>query len=70
MSRLYLGMHTVLDLIGGLALAIGLMIPLVPLIDVTDYYFLTNGWILSILVFLTIVTIIYYPNSDKWTPTR
>lgn len=70
MSRLYLGMHTVLDLIGGLALAIGLMIPLVPLIDITDHYFLTNGWILSILIILTIVTIIYYPSSDRWTPTR
>ena len=70
MSRLYLGMHTVLDLIAGLILAIGLMIPLVPLVDAADYYFLTNGWALSILLAITIATVIYYPRSDKWTPTR
>ncbi|XP_033225542.1 sphingosine-1-phosphate phosphatase 1-like isoform X2 [Belonocnema kinseyi] len=69
-SRLYLGMHTVLDLIVGLILAIALMVPLVPLVDTTDYYFLTNGWALSVLIAITIATVVYYPHSDKWTPTR
>ncbi|OXU29965.1 hypothetical protein TSAR_008302 [Trichomalopsis sarcophagae] len=69
-SRLYLGMHTVLDVITGLVLAILMMIPLVPLVDAMDYYFLTNSWALSALVVMSIATIIYYPCSDKWTPTR
>lgn len=63
-------MHTVLDLIVGLILAIALMIPLVPLVDTTDYYFLTNGWALLVLIAITIATVIYYPRSDRWTPTR
>ena len=63
-------MHTVLDVITGLVLAILMMIPLVPLVDAMDYYFLTNSWALLALVVITILTIIYYPCSDKWTPTR
>lgn len=69
-SRLYLGMHTLLDLIVGLALAIGMMIPLVPLIEATDHYFLSNGWVLLTLIAITISIVIYYPRSDRWTPTR
>ncbi|XP_015591575.1 sphingosine-1-phosphate phosphatase 2-like [Cephus cinctus] len=69
-SRLYLGMHTVLDVIVGLALAILLMLPLVPLVDFMDFYFLTNDWALVALIAITIATIVYYPCSDRWTPTR
>ncbi|XP_043266798.1 sphingosine-1-phosphate phosphatase 1-like [Venturia canescens] len=69
-SRLYLGMHTVLDIVVGLSLAIILMIPLIPLVDFTDYYFLTESWAIGALIALTIITIVYYPQSDRWTPTR
>ena len=70
MSRLYLGMHTVLDIVAGLALAILMMVPLVPLVDFTDHYFVTETWALTLLITLSILTIVYYPRSDKWTPTR
>lgn len=70
MSRLYLGMHTVLDIVAGLLLAISLMVPLIPLIDTLDYYILTNIWILAFLIIISIATVIYYPCSDRWTPTR
>ncbi|KAK2578050.1 hypothetical protein KPH14_008467 [Odynerus spinipes] len=70
MSRLYLGMHTVLDIVAGLLLAILLMIPLIPLVDTLDYYILTNVWVLALLIAISIATVIYYPCSDKWTPTR
>ncbi|PBC29991.1 sphingosine-1-phosphate phosphatase 1 [Apis cerana] len=70
MSRLYLGMHTVLDILAGLLLAITLMIPLVPIVEITDYYVLTNIWALAILIALSIGVIVYYPCSKKWTPTR
>lgn len=69
-SRLYLGMHTVLDIIAGVALAIVLMIPLIPLVDMMDLYIVTNFCLLAILIVISIATIIYYPCSDKWTPTR
>ncbi|XP_011173400.1 sphingosine-1-phosphate phosphatase 1 isoform X1 [Solenopsis invicta] len=70
MSRLYLGMHTVLDIIAGLVLAIALMIPLVPLVDITNSYVITNFWFVVILIMVTIAVIVYYPSNYKWTPTR
>lgn len=69
-SRLYLGMHTVLDIVAGLVLASVLMIPLIPLVDITNSYVITNFWLIAMLIAISIVTIIYYPSSCKWTPTR
>jgi len=63
-------MHTVLDIVAGLILAIGLMIPLVPLVDVTNSYVITNFWSVAMLTAISIATIVYYPSSYKWTPTR
>ncbi|XP_076655004.1 sphingosine-1-phosphate phosphatase 2 [Halictus rubicundus] len=70
MSRLYLGMHTVLDILAGLILAVALMIPLIPLVDMTDYYFVSNIWALATLVAISILVVVYYPTSNRWTPTR
>lgn len=54
----------------GLVLALTLLIPLVPLIDHLDNYLLTNPIAPILLLSLSILMIIYYPNSRKWTPTR
>lgn len=70
MSRLYLGMHTVLDILAGLILAIVLMVPLIPLVDIADYYIISNIWALTTLIIISITVIVYYPCSKKWTPTR
>ncbi|XP_076629269.1 sphingosine-1-phosphate phosphatase 2 [Colletes latitarsis] len=69
-SRLYLGMHTVLDILAGLTLAITLMIPLVPLVDMIDDYIVCNIWALATLIAISICVIVYYPSGKKWTPTR
>lgn len=69
-SRLYLGMHTVLDVVVGLFLAVALMFPLVPLVDHLDKYFLTSPLAPFLLLVISILMIVYYPNSGKWTPTR
>ncbi|KAK5644368.1 hypothetical protein RI129_005668 [Pyrocoelia pectoralis] len=69
-SRLYLGMHTVLDVVAGIFLTIALMLPLIPLIDQLDNYFLTNSTSPILVLVVSILLIVYYPNSDKWTPTR
>ncbi|GJQ82116.1 hypothetical protein Trydic_g15903 [Trypoxylus dichotomus] len=69
-SRIYLGMHSVLDIIAGLVLSIILMFPLVPLADQLDNYFLTSPTGPLLCLVFSILVIIYYPNSDKWTPTR
>lgn len=70
MSRLYLGMHTVLDILAGLILAVALMIPLIPLVDTTDYYIISNFWGMTSLIAISIGVIVYYPCDKKWTPTR
>lgn len=69
-SRLYLGMHTVLDIIAGLILAMALMIPLVPLVDWTDMFLLTSRWSPLILLSLSICLLVFFPRSNIWTPTR
>lgn len=63
-------MHTVLDILAGLILAAALMVPLVPLVDIIDYYIFPNTWGVAILIFTSIGVIIYYPSGKKWTPTR
>ncbi|KAH1009880.1 sphingosine-1-phosphate phosphatase 1 isoform X2 [Dendroctonus ponderosae] len=70
LSRLYLGMHSVLDVVSGLLLAVTLLIPLVPLIDYLDSYLLTSPTSPFLLLTLSILMIFCYPNSGKWTPTR
>ncbi|XP_014204122.1 sphingosine-1-phosphate phosphatase 1-like [Copidosoma floridanum] len=69
-SRIYLGMHTVLDVIAGLVLASGMMIVLVPLVDAIDDYFITNNWAILTLFIIGVGTIVYHPTSGIWTPTR
>ncbi|XP_074113708.1 sphingosine-1-phosphate phosphatase 2 [Cotesia typhae] len=69
-SRLYLGMHTILDIVAGLLLAVVLMVVLIPIISLIDIYLFTNLWILLTFLIISVLTIVYYPCSDRWTPTR
>lgn len=70
-SRIYLGMHSVADVVAGLLLTIVLMIPLVPIFNRLDYYILSADVRSPLLVIaISILLIVYYPRSDKWTPTR
>ncbi|KAJ9590722.1 hypothetical protein L9F63_016238 [Diploptera punctata] len=70
LSRLYLGMHSVLDIIVGIVLALVLMVPFVPLVDTLDHYLLTSHWSPLILLTVGICMVAFYPSSDRWTPTR
>lgn len=70
LSRLYLGMHSVLDVIAGLLLAIVLLIPFVPLADVLDRYLMYSNWTPLIFIVVTVSLILIYPTSDQWTPTK
>ncbi|CAH1105179.1 unnamed protein product [Psylliodes chrysocephalus] len=69
-SRLYLGMHTVLDVIAGVILSILIMFPMVPLVDAMDNYLLTSPSSPLLLIVSSLLILVYYPNSGKWTPTR
>ncbi|XP_044271390.1 sphingosine-1-phosphate phosphatase 1-like [Tribolium madens] len=70
LSRLYLGMHSVLDVVAGLALTVLIMTPLIPIVDYLDNYLLTDPTSPFLLLVVSILMIVYYPNSGKWTPTR
>uniref|UniRef100_A0A1B6HP62 Phosphatidic acid phosphatase type 2/haloperoxidase domain-containing protein n=1 Tax=Homalodisca liturata TaxID=320908 RepID=A0A1B6HP62_9HEMI len=70
LSRIYLGMHSVLDVVVGLILAMLLMVPVVPIVDSLDVFLLTNRWSPLILIAVTIPMIAYYPTTTHWTPTR
>ncbi|XP_055546404.1 sphingosine-1-phosphate phosphatase 1-like [Wyeomyia smithii] len=69
-SRIYLGMHTVLDIIAGLVLVVLLMIPLIPIVDKLDYIIVTSRWSPIFVLTISITLIVFYPDSGIWTPTR
>ncbi|XP_031617143.1 sphingosine-1-phosphate phosphatase 2-like [Contarinia nasturtii] len=69
-SRIYLGMHSVADVIAGIFLTILLMIPLIPLVDKLDHIILSSTFSPLFVIGIPILLIIYYPCSEKWTPTR
>ncbi|XP_077285829.1 sphingosine-1-phosphate phosphatase 1-like [Arctopsyche grandis] len=69
-SRIYLGMHSILDIAAGLLLAACIMIPVMPLVDALDNAILTNYSSPLFVLLISILVIVYYPNGDKWTPTR
>ncbi|XP_047509650.1 sphingosine-1-phosphate phosphatase 1-like [Pieris napi] len=69
-SRVYLGMHSVLDIAAGLVLAFTLLLVLVPLVDYLDALLLTSHSAPLVVFAVSILVIVYHPQSDKWTPTR
>lgn len=58
------------DIIVGLLLTVVLMFPLIPLVDVLDNILLKDPFSPIYVLVFSILLIVYYPNSDKWTPTR
>ncbi|XP_034826913.1 sphingosine-1-phosphate phosphatase 2-like [Maniola hyperantus] len=69
-SRVYLGMHSVLDIAAGLLLSSLLLVVLIPAVDKLDGFLLTSHWSPLLVVSISILAIVYHPQSDKWTPTR
>uniref|UniRef100_A0A8D9FBS1 Sphingosine-1-phosphate phosphatase 1 n=1 Tax=Cacopsylla melanoneura TaxID=428564 RepID=A0A8D9FBS1_9HEMI len=69
-SRIYLGMHTVLDVLAGVLLSIVLVAVTVPIIRNFDST--TVAWRGTPLVFfiVTLSLVIFYPKCEQWTPTR
>lgn len=58
------------DVFAGILLTILLMIPLIPLADKLDHIILSTKYSPIFVIGISILLIIYYPRSDKWTPTR
>ncbi|XP_057380849.1 sphingosine-1-phosphate phosphatase 2-like [Daphnia carinata] len=62
-SRLYLGMHSVADIFGGLALAAILLPVLLPLVDTLDAFLLTHPAAPGLLITTTVTLMLLYPGS-------
>lgn len=69
-SRVYLGMHTVLDICGGLLLSISVMSLFIPLVDYLDYYLLRCTFSPLVLFSISVFMLYIYPSTGRWTPTR
>lgn len=69
-SRLYLGMHSLLDILAGLVLASLMMGILVPFVDWLDQLHLTSAYSPVYLFTALILMAIFYPKSERWSPAR
>ncbi|XP_053612604.1 sphingosine-1-phosphate phosphatase 1-like [Plodia interpunctella] len=69
-SRIYLGMHSVLDIAAGLLLSTALLVVLIPTVDWLDGVLLASNYSPILVLAVSILVIVFHPNADKWTPTR
>ena len=69
-SRLYLGMHSLLDIVAGLLLAGSMMAILLPVIDWLDHLHLTSRYSPIFLFTGLIGMALFYPKSERWSPAR
>ncbi|GFR74857.1 sphingosine-1-phosphate phosphatase 1 [Elysia marginata] len=69
-SRLYLGMHSVLDIIAGIGFAILLMGATAPFVDQVDKFLMHHPHALPIMVATCIILCFLYPSLDKWSTAR
>lgn len=63
-------MFSLQDIAAGLVLASALLTFLIPIVDQLDGFLLTSQWSPLLVIAISILVIVYYPQSDKWTPTR
>lgn len=70
LSRLYLGMHSVMDIVCGVILAVVLMAMILPWMDTLDHLALSHPASPILSVILTVAMVVWYPTTDKWTPAR
>ncbi|NXU49573.1 SGPP2 phosphatase, partial [Turnix velox] len=70
LSRLYTGMHTILDVIGGALISAVLLILLSPAWDTIDRLLLTSPFCPLISIVVPLVLCYNYPKLDYYSPTR
>uniref|UniRef100_A0A2C9JVA6 Phosphatidic acid phosphatase type 2/haloperoxidase domain-containing protein n=1 Tax=Biomphalaria glabrata TaxID=6526 RepID=A0A2C9JVA6_BIOGL len=69
-SRLYLGMHSVLDVIAGVSLAAFLMLVTVPFVDSIDRFILSSKISIPVVMSTCILLSWIYPSMKRWSTTR
>ncbi|XP_030312091.1 sphingosine-1-phosphate phosphatase 2 isoform X1 [Calypte anna] len=70
LSRLYTGMHTVLDVIGGALISAVLLVLLYPAWDTIDHLLLTSPFCPLLSLVVPLVLCYNYPKLDYYSPTR
>ncbi|XP_014674948.1 PREDICTED: sphingosine-1-phosphate phosphatase 1-like [Priapulus caudatus] len=70
LSRLYMGMHSALDVIAGLLLAAALMIALLRWVDAFDEFQLQSRIAPLFTVGVAVALAVNYPELDKWSTSR
>lgn len=70
LSRVYLGMHSVLDILMGSFLSAFFLMMFLPSTDTIMDFLLQNSFAPFFSLVLPILLIIFFPLADKWTPTR
>ncbi|XP_041126253.1 sphingosine-1-phosphate phosphatase 2 [Polyodon spathula] len=70
LSRLYTGMHTVLDVICGVLITALVMAPTYPFWEVLDHLQLTSPYTPAFAVVVPFLMSYYYPRLDHYSPTR
>ncbi|KAH7645299.1 sphingosine-1-phosphate phosphohydrolase-like protein [Dermatophagoides farinae] len=69
-SRLYLGMHSVLDILVGLSLTCILLAFILPMLSVLDYFLIRNSLSPLIIIVVLLISSLLYPVSNKQSPSR
>ncbi|XP_066478334.1 sphingosine-1-phosphate phosphatase 2 [Tiliqua scincoides] len=70
LSRIYTGMHTVLDVIVGSLIAAILTALIFPAWDVIDHLLLTGPWCPVVCIIVPLLLCYNYPKLDHYSPTR
>lgn len=70
-SRMYLGMHSLGDILAGLLISVLLLAPVLYLVNVTDVFLVQSPLAPPIVLVLSILLIwaFPYPESDFWSPS-
>ncbi|CAH1791114.1 unnamed protein product [Owenia fusiformis] len=70
LSRLYLGMHSILDLLAGLGIVIVSLPALLPWLDTIDYFQIYHPYAPLVIIGLGLFGAICYPAMDRWSTAR
>lgn len=70
MSRVYLGMHTLLDVLVGMCIAALVTVPLVPWVETLDHYLVSTDLGIAVLAIITIAIVVYYPDDEDCRSSR
>eukprot|EP00092_Neocalanus_flemingeri_P036255 GFUD01039474.1.p1 GENE.GFUD01039474.1~~GFUD01039474.1.p1 ORF type:complete len:431 (+),score=81.96 GFUD01039474.1:234-1526(+) len=68
--RIYLGMHSLADVVVGLGVSSFLLLFTIPIAHYGDYFLLSSTLAPLVTLTLSILAILCYPGSYQWTPAR